>query len=147
MKKLLFGLVAFVSVVCLTLSISSCSKDDDDTTKVDVAWILDIDGDENTTPENVKKEAYEIGLEMEKRILEIYGGRTFKLPADTNTNRPSIKDIHDAKERFSNDSKIKGYIEQLRAINAKYGKKYVESVRFTIYCENGELGSDKINII
>lgn len=141
----MLSLLAVVSVVCLTLVFSSCSKKDADNDLVDVnvVWSVDIDGDKENTPEEVKQQSVEIGKKMEARAMQIYGGNPFKLPADKSL-RPSLETAHNARARFSDDSQIRNLAQQLSDINTKYGKKYVYSVRITLFCDKGDLGSDTI---
>lgn len=143
----MLSLLAVVSVVCLTLAFSSCSKKDadNDLVNVDVVWSVDIDGDEENTPEEVKKQCAEIGEKIEARAMQIYGGNPFKLPADKNL-RPSLETSHNARARFSDDSQIRSLAQQLSDINTKYDRIYVYSVRITLFCDQGDLGSDTIRL-
>lgn len=143
MKKLFFGLMAVVSVVCLTLAVSSCGNDDDDDTeKVEVSWEVNYYGDSNL-PDEVKKERDAVVKQIDERAMEIFG-KTFKLEAAKGSIGPSSEAKRASYDRFEKDGKISSCLNQMREINKKYGKNYITEVEFCIYYGDYLVGSNTI---
>lgn len=144
MKKILSSLLAVVAVMCLALTFSSCEKDKDDVT-IRVTWRYGVVYDENA-PAEVVAEIKAVTNQIDARTREIFGEGYFVLEADADKARPTNNALHTTYDRFGEDSKIKSCIDQLKAINAKYGKDYVYYVIFGIYCGETLVGSMKYDI-